>query len=69
MDQALPQPLAQTAELRRSILDGDFRAALTWALGPLGASANPVTGASLARWARSAECTCPEFCERDHENE
>jgi hypothetical protein len=69
MDQALPQPSMQPVELRRAILDGDFAAWAGQALGSLGGSGRPAAGASFARWARSAECTCPEFCERDHENE
>jgi hypothetical protein len=69
MDQALPQRPMQAAELRRAIVDGDFGAARSWALGPVDGSNRPVAGATLTRWARSAECTCPEFCERDHENE
>ncbi len=33
-----------------------------WSTGPARASA-------VLTWAELAECTCPDFCERDHDTE
>ena len=45
-----------------------------WAAGPPGAASEVAAGqarraAYVRTTAESAECTCPDFCERDHGNE
>ena len=50
-------------------MDRDRIALLERELGPQSAQATPHTSAPVVCKADIAECTCPEFCERDHTNE
>ena len=38
-------------------------------LSPVESPAAPAAPVETACTAELAECTCPEFCERDHEND
>ena len=50
-------------------MDRDSTALLERELAPQSAQATPRTAAPVVCKADVAECTCPEFCERDHANE
>ncbi len=65
----MTEPVTQAGEPPRPIPDARLAATRPWALGIVAESDSTVTGPGLAPWASSAECTCPDFCERDHENE
>lgn len=53
----------------RPTLDSNFDPSHAWVLGLVVESDGTVAGPGLAAWAIGAECTCQEFCERDHANE
>lgn len=61
--------VTQAGEPPRPIPDARLAATRAGALGLVVEAERPVAGQGLAPWASSAECTCPDSCERDHENE
>lgn len=56
-------------EAQRPALGPHLDPSHAWVLGLVVESDGTVAGPGLAAWAIGAECTCPEFCERDHANE
>jgi len=50
-------------------MDRDRTALLELELAPPSAQASPRTADPVICKADIAECTCPDFCERDHTNE
>lgn len=65
----MTEPVAQAGEPPRPILDARLAAARAWVLGLVVDSDGTAAGPGLAPGASSTDCTCPDFCERDHENE
>lgn len=65
----MTEPVIQVGEPPRPMLAANLAAARAWILGLVVESDGTVTGPGFAPWASSVECTCPDFCERDHENE
>lgn len=64
----MTEPATQANQPPRPIVDARFAAVRAW-VGLVVESDGTVAGPDLALWANSPECTCPDFCERDHENE
>lgn len=65
----MTEPVTQAGEPPRPILDARLAATRARVLGLVVESDGTVAGPGRAPWVSSTECTCPDFCERDHENE
>lgn len=65
----MSQSSPERGEPSRPTLGPHLDPSHAWVLELVVETDGTVAGPGLAAWAVTAECTCPEFCERDHANE